>query len=461
MQKAIEIAGQNERRAVADLSALVRMPSVSFPGFPAKPLDDSAAAVAALLKSRGLENVEIFRLDGAFPYVYGDWLHQPGLPTLLLYAHHDVQPPGREPLWKSAPFEPQEREGRLYGRGSADDKGGVVIHASAIAACLEAQGELPLNVKVLIEGEEEIGSPHLEAFLKSQASRLAADAMVLADTSNFDTGVPSITTALRGLVSFDVTVRSLAASIHSGMWGGPAPDPVQALSRMIASVCDKDGDVAVPGLPRGRRLSAAEEKGLRALKYGKAELRRQSGFLPKTRVLAKDGAILKKLWHEPAFSVNAFEASSRKNCANIVNDQAWCHMGVRTVDGMDPRRTLKAMQDHLKRQAPWGVEVEFSNVTASPAWKAPSSPVVEAAARAFSRGYGRPAAFIGCGGSIPFAGPFSKVLGAPVVLEGVGDPYARIHSENESMHLGDLQKAIRGEIYLFDELARLGRWPKL
>lgn len=455
-EKIIAFARANQDSFVSDLKNLVRIPSCSFPGFDHRHLEESSAAVEALMKARGLENVEILRLPGAHPYVYGDWLHAPEAPTLLLYAHHDVQPPGRSELWKSPPYEPTERDGRLFGRGSADDKAGIVVHTSAIASFLRAEGRLPVNVKVIIEGEEEIGSEHLEAFLQRYRQKLSANIMVLTDTGNFDVGVPSITTSLRGLVSMDVTVRSADHPLHSGMWGGPLVDPVQALAKMIASVTDSSGRLAVPGLlPKVRKLSQAEEKSLKALRYTEKDFRKQSGVLPKTRLLGSSKGLLRSLWHQPAFSVNAIQASSRKDCANIVNEAAWCHLGLRIVKNIDPQDALKRLKKHLLKSAPWGVQVAFANEAASPAWTTePESAVFQAAARALSRGYGHPAMFTGCGGSIPFVGPFSKVLGgAPALLIGVEDPYTNPHSENESLHLADFAKAIQSAIHLYQELA--------
>lgn len=457
IQETLGYAKKNEPLFIENLKKLVRIPSVSFSGFDPQFVSESAEAVAGLLRSSGLHNVEILKLPGAHPYVYGEWLQAPGKPTLLLYAHHDVQPAGRENLWKSPPFEATERDGRLYGRGTADDKCGAVIHVSAIFSYLKTAGKLPLNIKMIIEGEEEIGSPHLEEFLKTYHHKLQADAMILTDTGNYDTGIPSITTSLRGMASLDVTVKSADHPLHSGMWGGPLVDPVQALSKMIASLTDKNGRMTIPGIySKVRKLSKAEEKSLKSLKYTEKDFRNQTQILSKTNIFGKK-ELLSTLWHQPSLSVNAIQASSKKDCANIINESAWAHLGIRIVAHMDPQQTLKSLKTALLKSAPWGVSVEFSNETASPAWMAPSEgPAFQAAAQALERGFGRKTMFIGCGGSIPFVGPFSTVLGgAPAILIGAEDPYTNPHSENESLHLGDFYKSIQSAIYLYEEMSRM------
>lgn len=460
IDKTLAYAKSNESRFLDDLKTLVKIPSVSFAGFDAGKVVESAEAVAALLKERGLEHVEILKLAGAHPYVYADWLHAPGAPTLLLYAHHDVQPPGRENLWKSPPFVPTERAGRLYGRGTADDKAGVVVHAAAIASYLQTAGKLPVNVKLIIEGEEECGSDHLEEFLQKYQKKMQADIMVLTDAGNFDTGVPSLTTALRGLVAVDVTVRSADHPLHSGMWGGPLADPVQALAKMIASVTDAKGRMAIPGIySKVRKLSQAEEKSLKVLRYTEQDFRKQSGILSKTKLMCAPKDLLRAQWYQPSFSVNAIQASTKKDCANIINEAAWCHVGIRIVQNMDPHQTMAALKKHLLKNAPWGVTVEFSGEQAAPAWTtAVEAPVFAAASRALEKGFGHPTVFMGCGGSIPFVGPFSKVLGgAPALLVGVEDPYTNPHSENESLHIGDFTKSILSSIHLFEELAPISK----
>ncbi len=450
-------AGKGER-FVADLAKLVAVPSVSASGFPKREMSRSAEAVAAQLRRAGLEHVRLLRLPGAHPYVYGDWLHAPGKPTLLLYAHHDVQPPGRARLWKSPPFRATRRGGRLYGRGTADDKAGAMVHAASIEAYLKTAGRLPLNVKVLIEGEEETGSEHLETFLKKYARLVRADVMVLADTDNYDTGVPSITTSLRGLVSMDVTVAAVRQPLHSGMWGGGVPDLVIALGRMLASLTDARGRIAIPGIREGlRKMTALERRHVAALRYPDQAYRRQTGMLPGVEVIGGKGSALIKMWREPSVSVNAIQASSRESLSNIINEKAWCHVGIRIAPDMDPAKTGRRLRSHLKKHAPWGVKVGFGPLMMMPAWSTdPAHPAFAAARRALTLGYKREAVYKGCGGSIGFVEPFAKVLGgAPALLIGVEDPYSNAHSENESLHLGDFAKSIRASVHLYDELSRL------
>lgn len=439
------------------LKTLSRIPSVSFDGFPPQEVVRSARAVASLLKEEGLENVEILEIPGAHPYVYGDWLHAPDKPTVLLYAHHDVQPPGREELWKSAPFEPTERNGRLYGRGTADDKAGILVHTASIRSYLQTIGKLPVNVKVIIEGEEETGSEHLEEFLTKYREKLQGDVIVLTDCGNFDTGIPTITTSLRGIVAIEVEVKVMDHPLHSGSWGGPGPDPVIALSKMISELVDEKGRIAIPGiyddvLP----LSPAEEKSLRDLNYTDADFRKQAELLPNVQILGGNEPALKKMSRIPSLAVNAIQASSRKNTANIINESAWCKIGIRTVPNMDPKKTEKLLREFLVNRAPWGVEVTIRGEQHAPWWTTnPEGPAFKKAHAALTKAYGRECVYIGQGGSIPFVGPFADVLGgAPALLVGVEDPYTNAHSENESLHIGDFKKAILGSVYLYEELAK-------
>lgn len=447
-------------RAKRSLIRLARIPSVSAPGFPDAEVRRSAAAFADLLRDTGMENVTLLEIPGVHPYVYGDWLRQPGAPTLVLYGHHDVVPPGRPERWSSPPFEPVERKGRLYGRGTADDKGGVLVHVAAVAAYLRAAGSLPCNVKFLIEGEEEIGSPNLARFLATYRDLLAADAVVLSDTANFDTGVPGLTYRLRGLCVVDVEVRCLERPVHSGQRGGLVPDPVQILSRLIAGLTAKDGSLDVPGLYRNVAHTGPRQRArLRRLPFDARRIARQAGLLPGVTLAGEKGySPFETLWTRPSLTAIAFEAHPIAGSSNQILDSARARISMRTVPDMDSREAGELLVRKLTRNPPHGARVAAHVVRSTPWWQTdPEGPAFEAARRALEAGFGREAVLMGAGGSIGFVQPFSDFLkGAPCLLTGVEDPECGAHSENESLHLGDWRKCMRAAVHLYDELSRPG-----
>jgi acetylornithine deacetylase/succinyl-diaminopimelate desuccinylase-like protein len=444
---------------LADLRELARIPGISASGFDSRELERSAEAVAALLRKSGLERVEVLRLPGAHPYVVGEWLHAgPKAPTILIYAHHDVQPPGRPEKWVTPAFEPTVRDdGRLYGRGVVDDKAGLMVHAAALGACLAANRRLPCNVKLIVEGEEEIGSPHLEAFLRAHRERLQADVIVLSDTANLDAGLPSITTSLRGLVVADVRVRALNHPLHSGMWGGPVADAMTALVRVLARLCDDRGVIQVPGIYDDvRALSSDERARLARLPFDESLFREQAGV---TRGAALAGepefTPYERLWLRPSIAVTALDATPIAGSANRLMEEAAARVGLRLAPSQDAQRAARLLADFLRQSPPNGVQVEVAIESAAGGWEtAPAGPAFDAARRALEAGFGRELAFIGCGGSIPFVGPFAQVLGgAPALLLGLEDPICNAHGENESLNLDDFRRAARGAVHLLFELA--------
>lgn len=443
-------------RHLEDLKALTRIPSVSFDGFDPKQVERSAVCTKEILEKAGLENVQLMHIPGTHPYVYGDWLKKPGAPTVLLYAHHDVQPPLREELWKTPVFEPTEKNGRLYARGIADDKAGVIIHAASIAAWLETAGELPLNVKVIIEGEEEIGSTHLGAFLEKYRDRLGADCVVLTDCSNFDTGLPSLTTTLRGLISMEVEVTALDHPLHSGMWGGPLPDPIQGLAKILAKLTDENGRVAVPGIWEDvLPPSAGEMEDMRKLGLTDEVFREQTGIVPGATLFASGPGLLAKMWREPSLAVNSIQSGGKKIAGNVIMDSAWARVGLRLVPNMDHAKATRLLTEFIKANCPWGLKVVVTPEQGANPWMTkPEHPVFTVAKKSLGTGYGREAVFIGCGGTIPFVDSFTRVLGdIPALLVGIEDPYTNAHSENESLGIADFHSSVRSQIHFFADLA--------
>ena len=416
----------------------MRIPSVSFAGFPGAEVARSADAVAELLRRRGFEHVEVLEVEGAHPYVFGERIEDPAAPTLLLYAHHDVQPAGElEAVEAPPPFEPTEHDGRLWGRGAADDKAGIIVHAAAVDSWVRGARRMPLNVKIVIEGEEEIGSDHLADFLARYRSKLDADAMVLTDTGNVDAGVPSVTVALRGLVTVDVEVRALEQSVHSGMWGGPVPDPVhRARARCWPRWCDADGTHRHPGHLRPGaaahpRAAARPSRRCRSRRRSSAQ---QARLRPGVELLGGRHP-LEMNWWQPALAVNAIQASSRKDARNIINDVAWARVGVRLVPDMDPADVRERLVAALQRGRALGRRGARSSRRrpARPGSRTSSHPAFEAAFRALEKGFGRPALAIGCGGSIGFVEPFAKALGrrAGAAHRRRGSPLQRPLRERE------------------------------
>ncbi|WP_186645118.1 M20/M25/M40 family metallo-hydrolase [Fluviispira vulneris] len=457
-QDALDYCEKHLEKELKNLIKLVKIPSVSLAGFDENDVKLSAEATAELLREAGLENVELLELGkGIHPYVYGEWLHKPGAPTLLLYAHHDVQPPGREEKWKSNPFIPVEKDGRLYGRGTADDKAGIIAHTAAISSYLKTAGELPVNVKVLIEGEEEIGSNNLAAFVRKHKDKLRADGIIVTDCANVDSGIPSITTALRGLVAVDIEVEALDHPVHSGLWGGILPDPVFALTKILSTLCDEYGNIAIKGInDKVKALTEEERENFAHLKMENIA-RGATGLLNGLPFTAQEKDFAEKLWRQPSLSINAIQSGSRKLVSNIIQDAAWARVSIRIVPNMKPQEILDILTKHIQSVCPQGFRLKIKPESSSNWWAIadPKEDVYQIAARSLEKGYGHTTQFIGCGASIPFVQPLSDEFGSiPAILVGVEDPYTNAHSENESLLLTDFKKSLFGQIHMLQDLAK-------
>ncbi len=456
LTEVLKYYAEHSQTFLEHLKELTKIPSISFDGFPPEEVRRSAEKVKSLLERCGLEHVQLMEVPGTHPYVYGEWLHSPNSPTLLLYAHHDVQPPMREELWKTPVFEPTEKNGRLYARGIADDKAGILIHVASIEAWLQTAKTLPVNVKVIIEGEEEIGSVHLRQFLTQYKSQLQADCVILTDCTNYDTGIPSLTTTLRGLISVDVTVTALDHPLHSGMWGGPIPDPIQGLSKIIAALSGPDGKVAIPELWEDVIVPTEEEVAdMRKLGMRNELFRHQAAIAEGVQLFGKDEELLQKMWREPSIVVNSIQSGGKKIAGNVIMDSAWARIGLRLVPNMEHAKVTKIFVEALKKLCPWGLQIEvIPEQGANPWMTSPEHPVFAIAKQSLSEGYAKEAVYIGCGGTIPFVESFTQALGqVPCLLVGVEDPYTNAHSENESLDLGDFHKAVQSQIRLFAQLA--------
>jgi len=428
--------------ARADLDALVRIPSVAFPGSPDEPVRRAAAAVLDLVRAVGID-ARLVEVPDSPPAVFGERPAQPGAPTVLLYAHYDVQPAGPEAAWTSPAFEPSEREGRLFGRGAADDKAGIVAHIAALRAL---GAGCAVGVKVLIEGAEEVGGGGIEEFVAANAALVAADAIVVADVGNVALGEPTLTTSLRGMAKLLVTVSTLAAPVHSGSYGGPAPDALVALVRLLATLHDPAGDVAVDGLDAGDYDGVAVED---------AAFRRDAGVLAGV-ALPGSGDLAERLYARPAITIIGLDAPAVEGAANAVVATARALVSVRLAPGQEPDRAKSAVTAHLRAAAPWNVHLEVDDAGGGEGYLARTDgPVYAAATRALEQAFGRPVVRCGQGGSIPLVAAFLKVVpGAEIVLWGPEEPRSRIHGPDESVDLAELERCVLAEALFLADLAR-------
>ncbi len=422
-----------------DLEDLVRIPSVSAPEYDPAEVVRSAEAAAHLLEAVGMQDVGLLRVGDAHPAVFGEIPAPPGAPTVLLYAHHDVQPPGDG--WTAEPFEPREQDGRLYGRGTSDDKSGVVMHVATLRAL---DGTVPVGVKVILEGEEESGSAHLDEFLASHGAALAADVIVIADSGNWRTGLPSFTTSLRGLVDCVVEVRTKQHAVHSGMYGGVFPEALTTLSRLIATLHDDRGKVAVAGLVGGDAdpLDLTEE-----------ELRSQVAVHDTLETIGT-GTLTSRLWRQPAVSVLAIDAPRISDAVNALVPVARAKVSLRLAPGQDPDEAMGALREHLESNTPWGAQVTVTPGSVVHSFELDTGgPGYSAFSEGFRQAWGRAPIEVGQGGSIPFVAAFSAAFPtAEILLTGVGDEKSRAHGPDESLDLEELRRGCIAQTVALIEL---------
>ncbi|HLK73709.1 MAG TPA: dipeptidase [Streptosporangiaceae bacterium] len=434
----------------ADLERLVRIPSVSADPAAAPHLRHSADEVAALLEAAGLPEVDVLSVPGGQPAVVARRPAPPGAPTVLLYAHHDVQPTGDPASWHTEPFQPAETGGRLFGRGAADDKAGIAVHLAA----LRAHGAgLPVGVTVLVEGEEEIGSPTLIPFLDTYSERLAADAVVFADAVNWTADIPSLTTSLRGGATITVELRTLDHAVHSGLFGGPVPDALTAMCRLLATLHDERGDVAVAGLHRGPANPANPANPPDPVDLTEAQLRADAGVLDGVHLIGT-GSLTDRLWAAPSITVIALDAPATKDASNTLQPAARATVSLRVAPGDDADRACEAVKAHLRAHTPWGAHLTVSSGgTAAPYTVPTGGRAYLAFRRALEHAWGRPALDIGVGGSIPFVTAYAeRHPAAEILITGVEDPDARAHGANESLHLQTFHRACLAEALFLDSL---------
>ena len=438
---------------VSDLTDLVAIPSVSADGHDQAQVARSARHVAGLLRQAGLE-AEVLSVTGpggvpGRPAVLAHRQGPQGARRVLLYAHHDVQPVGDPQGWAQPdPFTAVERHGRLYGRGSADDGAGVVAHVHSLRTLLSLCGELPCTVTVFIEGEEEVGSPSFRTFLETYRDRLDSDVIVVADSSNWTVGTPALTTSLRGVVQVDVRLDTLDHALHSGQYGGPLPDAVTAMCRLLATLHDEAGDVAVPG------LVARPEAAPGFPEYTEAAFRADSGVLEGVELVGT-GDLTARLWTKPALTVIGMDVTPLHLTGNVLSPSCTARLSLRIAPGQDPLAARQALEAHLAAHVPFGARLTLSCGETGPAFQGSAdTPAGRDACWALSTAWGTGAVTIGQGGSIPFISTLQQTFpDAQVLVTGIEDPDTRAHSEDESMHLGDLENVVVAQTLL---LARLG-----
>jgi acetylornithine deacetylase/succinyl-diaminopimelate desuccinylase-like protein len=443
---------QNRNRLLAELKEFLRIPSISTLPQHRADVEQAASFVAKSLATAGLENVKVIPTEG-HPLVYADWLHAPGKPVVLCYGHYDVQPADPLELWTSPPFEPTEREGNLYARGTADDKGQMYTHIKAVEALRSLRDTLPVNLKFLIEGEEEIGGASIAAYVAAHPEKLRADVALVSDTAMYAEGLPTLCIGLRGLIYAEVEATGPSRDLHSGLYGGAAPNAVYGLVELLAKAKDANGVIQIPGIYDGVEEPAAAE----LASWGQLPFREErflANEVGSTELTGEPGhSVLERVWSRPTFEVHGIAGGfTGAGSKTVIPAKATAKVSFRLVPRQDPDRVVEAFREWVRKHTPKGIRTEVRILNASGALVVnPDHPAIHAAARAFEEVFGKPTVFIRSGGSIPVVGDFSRHLGIPTVLMGFGLPDDGLHSPNEKFSLQNYYQGIVTVANFFDQ----------
>jgi acetylornithine deacetylase/succinyl-diaminopimelate desuccinylase-like protein len=449
---AVAFADQNQARFLDELKALLRIPSISTLPEHAGDCRHAAEVLEAELKRIGMENVRLIETEG-HPLVYADWLHAGSKPTVLVYGHYDVQPPDPLEEWLSPPFEPTERNGNLYARGAVDDKGQVWAQVKALESLLAGNGALPLNVRVLFEGEEEVGGEGIANFVASKPPELKSDFALVSDTELFAPGLPTLCVGLRGMIYTELEVRGARTDLHSGMYGGAAPNPFVSLAQILARLKDEDGHILIPGFyddiipPSAEELTAwrslpFDEEHYRIAEVGSRQLVGEAGY-----------SVLERTWARPTLDVHGIPGGFiGAGAKTVIPAKAVAKVSMRLVPGMTPAKSFALYKSYVEKIAPAGVDVDVRLIHSGEACLIPvNNPYVQAATRALHEVWGKDTVFIRSGGSIPIVGDFARHLGLPSVMMGFGLPDDNLHAPNEKFHIKNLELGIVSLIRFLEE----------
>jgi acetylornithine deacetylase/succinyl-diaminopimelate desuccinylase-like protein len=444
---------QNQNRLLEELKDFLRIPSISTLPEHKPDVERAAEFVALSLKRAGIEHVEIIPTQG-HPLIYGDWLNAPGKPTILCYGHYDVQPPDPLDLWQSPPFEPAVHDGNIYARGSADDKGQMYMHIKAVEALRAVNGTLPVNLKFLIEGEEEVGGASIAQYVAANRSKLKADVALVSDTPLYEAGLPTLCIGLRGLVYMELKATGPARDLHSGMYGGAAPNPVFGLIELLAKCKDANGSIRIPGIYDDvAPPSAAEKESWERLPFREADfLHNEIGA---AKLVGEPGySVLERIWARPTFEVHGIAGGfTGEGAKTVIPSTATAKVSFRLVPNQIPEKIIKSFRDFVQSNAPTGIQVDLRVLSYAPAVMVnPDHPAIQTAARVFSQMLGKPTVFIRSGLTIPVVKDFATHLGVPSVLMGFGLPDDGLHSPNEKYRLENYYKGIMTIAQFFEEM---------